>query len=72
MNLVYAQSNAVVATDGRSVRLRIGEPWYADDPFVLAHPASFGPEPPAKIVRGRAPVEQSTAVPGERRKTKRG
>lgn len=60
---------------GLIVRTVEGEPWAADDPFVLAKPELFGNAPhrirrtvePAAI----QPIETATKTPGEKRKVNR-
>jgi len=70
--IVYAASTcASRRSDGTPVRLTSGEAWWADDPFVIAHPELFLSQPP--VIRGttrqeRPPVETATAVPGAKRR----
>jgi hypothetical protein len=45
--------------------LRVGEAWYADDPVVKARPDLF------EMGDEDAPVEEATAVPGDKRSTRR-
>lgn len=72
MQIVYAAAACSSRnTDGTPVRLIAGEAWWADDPFVLAHPELFSSVPP--VIRGttsqtRPPVETATAVPGMKRR----
>lgn len=71
MQIVYASSTCSSRNpDGTPVRLIAGEAWWADDPFVIAHPDLFRGTPP--IVRGTTsqtrPVETATAVPGFKRR----
>lgn len=69
---VFANSTASVAWGGGVVRLHLGDPWPADDPFVKARPEFFASDPPSATVRRTsAPIEQATAAPGERRNTRR-
>lgn len=69
----FANSTTSVRFDGRIVRLAEGDPWYADDPFVVARPELFS-DAPVRVygVQGVtvAPVEQATARPGEKRRAK--
>jgi hypothetical protein len=60
---------------GLIVRTVEGEPWAADDPFVLAKPELFG-DKPYRIRRtvtrnADKPVETATKTPGEKRKVTR-
>ena len=48
------------------VALRRGEAWYADDPVVEERPDLF-----ENADDEDAPVEEATAVPGEKRSTRR-
>jgi hypothetical protein len=54
-----------------------GSHWPADDPIVLAHPEVFSDDPrwgmnySVEPPGYDAPVEQTTAAPGERRTTRR-
>ena len=71
MNIVYATTSCSSRNpDGTPARLIQGEAWWADDPFVIAHPDLFRGTPP--IVRGTTsqtrPVETATAVPGMKRR----
>lgn len=60
---------------GLIVRLVEGEPWAANDPFVIAKPKLFGDKP--QYVRrtvnrsAETPVETATKTPGEKRKVTR-
>lgn len=55
---------------GGTVVVTKNEAWWADDPFVKAHPDLFDDVPPD--VRGAAPeVEAATKAPGEKRGTRR-
>lgn len=77
MRIVYSRTDAVVAHQGRRIKLLPGEPWDADDPLVAAYPDLFVDRP--SHVRstteggGFRPVEveQATAGPAERRTAKR-
>ena len=62
--------------DGGLVRLSVNDAWYADDPFVLAHPDLFSDAPPdVKYTVERRDwdvvVEQATANPGQKRGVKK-
>ena len=73
--IVFATDSTVVGNSTNRVRVVKNEPWWADDPFVLAHPEMFGPLPDERAIRGQRPtdalVEQATAAPGERRTARR-
>lgn len=76
-SLVFATTTAAVPdiTLGYTVRLIHGEPWAANDPFVLANPSLFSVNCPDNAVRrtvAAAFVETATKAPGERRTVKRG
>lgn len=69
---VFASASVSVRVPGETypVPVRRGEVWYAEDPFVKAHPDLFSDDPPR--ARGSEPeVEQATAAPGEKRATRR-
>ena len=74
MAVVYATSTTSITNDqGLAFTLHKGEVWDADDPLVKSRPGFFSKTP--VIVRvshgqGWQPVEQATAAPGERRKTR--
>jgi hypothetical protein len=72
---VFAQASLSAGSPVDRVRLKAGEPWWADDPFVLAHPEMFAPLPDVRVIRGQkmtgSTVEQATAAPGERRGIRR-
>lgn len=80
MDVVYAKYSAQVETpDGGRHAVYGGQHWPADDPVVRANPAVFTPDarygmaystPPPEMAE--PPVEQATAVPGEKRNTRRG
>ena len=71
--LKFATSTTSVRYGDRIVRLAEGDPWYADDEFVVAQPDLFS-DMPSRVygVKGVtvAPVEQATARPGEKRRVK--
>jgi hypothetical protein len=79
MDLKYAVTNLVTEWHGDKVVLAADEPWHASDPFVKAHPDLFVDTP--RVVRGyaerpaarrgQADAEAATAVPGEKRTTRR-
>jgi hypothetical protein len=61
--------------EGSAVVVVKGAIWDADDPFVLAHPDYFVPEPNAEHVNrtvSQEIIEAATANPGEHRNVKRG
>lgn len=70
-NVTFATASCVTEYGGRAVHVNAGEAWAADDPFVKANPAMFGP-PPRLRRTGPAPVEQATRAPGEKRGATRG
>jgi hypothetical protein len=75
MSYKFANAQSVVSWNGLRLRLNPGEVWAADDPFVRANPGLFADVPPVVCSSGSAPVsrvEQATAMPGERRTTRRG
>lgn len=57
-----------------SVMLQRGEPWFADDPFVLARPDLFSSTPPVvRSTTGRlAPEPQPVGKPKPRKAARRG
>lgn len=58
---------------GESVFIHEGEPWAADDPFVVENPQHFRLDAGTAVRRsGPSPVEQATAAPGEKRTTSTG
>lgn len=67
---VFANCTTCVGFNGAIMRLRTGEAWYRDDPFVKARPELFAEAPPEP--RGQAPVESATSSPGQKRNTRRG
>lgn len=74
IKIVYAASTCGASTaEGIGVNLRAGDPWAADDPFVLARPELFSDEPPGPEFPRRTVhvVEQATREPGERRTSRR-
>lgn len=68
---VFVKQTCSVGFEGRVIHLKRGEAWDAADSFVKARPDFFADEP---IVLHRTdpsrPVEDTTAVPGEKRRTK--
>jgi len=68
--IVYARGTASVGWESGLIRLNEGDAWWADDPFVRAHPTFFGDRPP-KVHGTVARVEQATANPGEKRAVKK-
>jgi hypothetical protein len=79
MDIVYATGTSVVALDGGGqVQVLKGTHWPADDPIVVAHRDMFSSDPrfglsfTSRPAAFDAPVEQATAVPGEKRSVRRG
>lgn len=74
MAFVYAIADtSITNTHGLPFRLHRGEVWDADDPLVGEHPGMFSSQPViARVSRGQGweIVEQATAAPGERRRTR--
>lgn len=68
--LKYARATTSVGHNGGLIRLTEGDAWYADDPFVKAHPTFFADIPP-KVNSTEARVETATAIPGEKRGVKK-
>ena len=74
MRIVYANVTTTVSMNPGFVALTKGEPWDASDPVVAAHPKCFSDDPTrVKTTKGQGwvDVEQMTAAPGEKRRTKR-
>lgn len=77
MNVVFANTNAVLAHAGQRVGIRAGEPWDANDPLVQAYPDHFADN--LRSVRTTLDprgfrefeVERATRAPGERRNVRR-
>lgn len=69
MEVVFATDDCSVRWDGGVVRLSKSQPWDASDPFVRANPGFFSADPSlvARTRPYRAPVEQASAAPGEKR-----
>lgn len=79
MDIVYATTTTMVAVPGGGqVRVAKGTHWPASDPVVVAQPSLFSDDAryglnfTAEPEGYRAPVEQATAAPGERRNVRRG
>lgn len=72
MAYVYALSDTSITNEhGVAFRLHKGEVWDANDPLVKHRPECFSDTPViARVSKGEGwrPVEQATAVPGERRR----
>jgi hypothetical protein len=79
---VYASASASVSFDGSQVPVRKGSHWAADDPLVLENPGLFSNDARYGMLYTRepegydvppddAPVETTTAAPGEKRSTRR-
>lgn len=75
----YATSTTVTAHKGETIRVYEGEVWDADDEFVKANRPLFSDKPtklrssaPKQSVPSPepAPVEEATAVPGTKRRTR--
>jgi hypothetical protein len=78
IRVVFAVDNrAVQIPTGGSGQVPKGSHWPADDPIVLANPDLFSDDPRWGMLYSvepdgyDAPVEQTTAAPGERRATRR-
>lgn len=79
IRVVFAKDTASFPMPhGGHLTVRKGSHWSADDPIVEQHPDLFTTDaryglsytvPPPELAE--APVEQATAVPGERRNTRR-
>lgn len=70
---VFAAKTATVGFNGRSVVIRRGEAWDADDQLVAAYPDLFVAEATdVRSTRAVPTVEAATANPGEKRSTRRG
>jgi hypothetical protein len=79
MKIVYATDTfPVQLPSGMSGMVPKGSHWSVDDPVVRAHPDWFSADPRYGLLYSvepdgyNAPVEEATAVPGERRNTRRG
>lgn len=68
-DFVLSKVNAIVAVNGRQFRLRENEPWAADDPVVQAFPSYFT-RTPERVRRSEPVVEEATAAPGEKRRSR--
>jgi hypothetical protein len=70
---VFAKQTCAVGFGGGVVRLKRGAVWAAEDPLVTARPELFSDEPVIlhSSGPGKPPVEEATAVPGEKRPRKR-
>ena len=71
-SVVFAASNAVLKWKTRSVTIRRGDAWAANDPLVRHYPSMFTADPPHIHHTEPIVVEQATAAPGESRRVKRG
>lgn len=60
--LVYANSTLTTEFEGRTVTLKTGEAWAADDPFVKARKDLFGDNPATP--RRTSPKVETTARRG--------
>lgn len=80
MNIVYAKDFVRVHAEHQSRTYPPGSHWPADDPYVVANPGQFSTDPRYHLAYsegrpeyfGDTPVETATAVPGEKRNTRRG
>jgi hypothetical protein len=73
MSVVFAKSTCSIGgPHGGTVDLVAGEPWDANDPVVQERPEFFSKKPVRVKTSGRGwmPVEQATAAPGEKRRTR--
>jgi hypothetical protein len=72
MKLVYANCETNVgAPNGSTHYLKVGDAWDSDDPLVKARPELFSDFPlRVHTSRGVQVVEQATAAPGEKRRTR--
>jgi hypothetical protein len=74
MGIVYATSTTSITNDhGIAFTLHRGEVWDADDPLVKQRPQFFSDVPVvARVSHGEGfrLVEQATAAPGEKRRTR--
>lgn len=68
--IVHANAHGSVRYEGQIIRLLPGQPWAADDPFVIARPDLFTDDPAFVHRTTIAPVETATRRPGERRNTR--
>lgn len=81
IQVVYAKQPIRTMAGGVMTSFPPGAHWPADDPYVLAHPEQFSDDPryfmaftevrPGYLGDEDIPVETATAVPGERRTTRR-
>lgn len=80
MQVVYATgTRPVQMSTGIGGMVQKGSHWPASDPVVLANPDLFSTDPRYGLLYSVEPdgwdepvVEEATAVPGERRNTRRG
>jgi hypothetical protein len=78
MKPMFAKATVSVAMEGVPVLVREGTHWSDEDPVVRAYPQLFSDDPRFGMLFSRPlqpedypPVETATAVPGERRNTRR-
>lgn len=83
MKVVFATGTSSVSTpNGGLILVMEGTHWSADDAVVRAHPDLFSDDPRHGMLfshplsesdypGGQPPVEQATAVPGDRRNVQR-
>lgn len=82
MDIVFAQGDGQVPLrSGRTAQVRKGQHWPATDQVVKLRPDLFTADPRFGLLYTEAPpgfdaelneVEEATAVPGEKRSTRRG
>ena len=80
MKAVYARTTTTVASpSGATTFVQEGTHWSDEDPLVQANPDLFSDDPRHGMLFSRPllpedypPVEQATAVPGEKRNARRG
>lgn len=73
MDYVFATQTCSVGYDGGVIHLKRGQAWDARHKLVKQRPDFFSKEPP--VVHGRTalrdkPVEDATAEPGKKRRTR--
>ncbi len=79
MNVVYAKDFVRIYSDHGARTFPPGSHWPADDPYVRENPDQFSDDPRYHLAFtearpeyfGDPPAEAATAVPGERRQTRR-
>lgn len=77
MQVVYAKDWVHAHVNGSVRKFPPGSHWPADDPYVVANPGQFSADPRYHLAFTEVrpyylgEAEQATAVPGERRSTRR-